>query len=538
MPKPTLRSFLRACLLVMLLPGRIVHAQDTTATGIERTFRPSEPADLVIANRPIITLRAEVLSNKPVQRVKNIEKRLDELFEEDRDLVLTDSVLFGGRGILVDGEPLMFIAAQDLDPTQGERLDAVLARTKQRLQVALSEHRELHDTRAMLRNIGLIALYTVLLVAALWVMGRLRRWIRRRMERFIQQSMERSGIKGGLTRGNTIMLIGKRLVMVFIGLLMLVAIYFWLSAVLGRFPLTRAWSEQMFGIVAKAGLWILEGVIDALPGLGVALLIYLITRWVARLVGGMFDRIASGEVEVTWLDANIAGPTKRIVILVIWIFAIVVAFPYIPGSDTKAFQGIGVLAGLMLSLGSSSVVSQAASGMVIMFNRVIRVGEAVTVGEKVTGIVKRIGYFNTIITTGYGEDVTVPNSEVLGSVITNRSRHGGQGILFTTGVTIGYDAPWRQVQAMLLEAAAGTEGIAKDPAPIVNQHALSDFYVDYRLTIVIQAPFRRTLSALHAAIQDVFNANGVQIMSPHYEGDPQEAKVVPREKRDPGLTKD
>ncbi len=102
-----------------------------------------------------------------------------------------------------------------------------------------------------------------------------------------------------------------------------------------------------------------------------------------------------------------------------------------------------------------------------------------------------------------------------------------------TVVTIGYDTPWRQVEAMLIEAARRTDGILQTPAPQVFQTALSDFYPEYRL--VAQAipseprPRALLLSVLHANIQDVFNEYGVQIMSPHYLGDPQEAKWVPRE---------
>jgi small-conductance mechanosensitive channel len=139
------------------------------------------------------------------------------------------------------------------------------------------------------------------------------------------------------------------------------------------------------------------------------------------------------------------------------------------------------------------------------------------------------------VITSYGEEVTVPNSIVMSSKLTNLSRHGGKGILWTAGVTIGYDTPWRQVHALLLEAARNTAEIAADPAPTVAQHALNDFYVDYRLTVIVQGPFRQTLSALHANIQDIFNVNEVQIMSPHYNRDPELAKVVPPEMRDPGI---
>jgi len=429
----------------------------------------------------------------------------------------------------------MFIAAQDLDPSMGEEIDAVKTRTMERLKVAIADQREMRDSRSMARNIAFVVFYTAVLAVVLFLLGRLRRLISRRAEAFIARSMERTGIKGGLTRSHTLFLIAQRLVMMIIAALMLVVLYFWLTAVLGRIPLTRAWSESMLQVLLDAGMWVLHGVVDALPGLAMVALIYFITRAVARMITSFFTRIQQGEIEVTWIDAGIAAPTRRVVVLIIWVFGLVIAYPYIPGSSSKAFQGVSVLAGVMLSLGSSGIISQVVSGLALMFNRLARVGECIAVGDLVTGVVKQIGYFNTTIVTSYGEEVTVPNSIVMSSKLTNLSRHPGKGILWTTGVTIGYDSPWRQIHAMLLEAARNTPDIATDPAPKVAQHALNDFYVDYRLTVIVQGPFRQTLSALHANIQDIFNANGVQIMSPHYERDPLQAKVVPPEMKDPGI---
>jgi small-conductance mechanosensitive channel len=151
------------------------------------------------------------------------------------------------------------------------------------------------------------------------------------------------------------------------------------------------------------------------------------------------------------------------------------------------------------------------------------------------GTVTELGSFTTRVRTGLGEELTLPNSLVLGTVVKNYSRTvKGHGYIVDTTVTIGYDTPWRQVEAMLVEAAHRTPGILDDPAPRVFQTALSDFYPEYRL--VCQAipheprPRAAVLAALHANIQDVFNEYGVQIMSPHYLGDPSEAKVVPKEK--------
>ena len=222
--------------------------------------------------------------------------------------------------------------------------------------------------------------------------------------------------------------------------------------------------------------------------------------------------------------------TRRLVSIGIWLFALAMAYPYLPGAQTEAFKGLSVLLGLMVSLGASSVVGQGAAGLILIYTRTIRPGEYVRVGEH-EGTVTVLGMFTTRIRTGLGEELTLPNSLITGSVTKNYSRAvQGQGFIVDTTVTIGYDTPWRQVEAMLVEAARRTPGILETPAPHVFQTALSDFYPEYRL--VAQAvtegahPRAEVMTHLHANIQDVFNEYGVQIMSPHYLGDPADAKLV------------
>ena len=184
----------------------------------------------------------------------------------------------------------------------------------------------------------------------------------------------------------------------------------------------------------------------------------------------------------------------------------------------------------MVSLGASSVVGQAASGLILTYTRTLQVGEYVRVGDN-EGTVTRLGTFTTTVRTGLGEELTIPNSLITGTVTKNYSRAvQGKGFIVDTTVTIGYDTPWRQVEAMLIEAANRTPGILKTPPPRVFQTALSDFYPEYRL--VAQAvpsgphPRAEVMTMLHASIQDIFNEYNVQIMSPHYLGDPDHAKVV------------
>jgi small-conductance mechanosensitive channel len=207
------------------------------------------------------------------------------------------------------------------------------------------------------------------------------------------------------------------------------------------------------------------------------------------------------------------------------------AYPYLPGSNTEAFKGLSVLVGVMISIGGSGVVGQAASGLIMIYSRVLREGEYVKIGDT-EGLVTAVGIFSTKIKTSSGEEVNVPNSVIGSSTTVNSSRlTEGKALVVHTSVTIGYNTPWRQVHAMLIQAAENTSGIRSIPKPFVSQTALSDFYVEYRLCVQVDRPdIRRiTMTTLHANIQDVFNEFGVQIMSPHYKDDPSEKVWVPKE---------
>lgn len=218
--------------------------------------------------------------------------------------------------------------------------------------------------------------------------------------------------------------------------------------------------------------------------------------------------------------------------MAVWAFAVVMAYPYLPGASSEAFKGVSVLIGLMVTLGGSSLFSQVASGFILLYSRTLRIGEFIRVGED-EGTVIELGLFTTKISTGLGELLSLPNALVLGTVTRNYSRPtNGHGFMLRTKVTIGYDAPWRQVHGLLVEAARRTPGVTSEPPPEVFQTALSDFYIEYQLVCRATQANAKTradaITALNANVIDIFNEYGVQIMSPHYLADPSSAKVVPR----------
>jgi small-conductance mechanosensitive channel len=223
---------------------------------------------------------------------------------------------------------------------------------------------------------------------------------------------------------------------------------------------------------------------------------------------------------------------RRIAVVLIWVFGIAMAFPFIPGSDSDAVKGVSVLFGLMITLGSSGVISQAMSGLVVVFSRAIRENEYVSVGDY-EGTVTQVGALSAKIRTPRNEEVTIPNSVLVSTPTRNYSRLAGdEGVILQATVGIGYDAPWRDIHDMLIEAARRTPGVRKTPPPFVRQSTLSSFCVDYIINARLEQPEMRlaVLSDLHANIQDIFNEREIQIMTPAFESQPAEPVLVPKTK--------
>ena len=309
-------------------------------------------------------------------------------------------------------------------------------------------------------------------------------------------------------------------------------VYVWLTFVLLQFPYTYPWGRQL-GIFLKDLFGRLgAGILDSIPGMFTVVVIFLLGRVVARVVGGIFRRVENGDLDLPWLHRDTARATRHLVVALIWIFAITVAYPHIPGSHTDAFKGISVLLGLMVSLGSAGLINQVMSGLVVVYSRALKAGEFVRIGDDL-GTVTDVGMLSTKIFTRKREEITIPNAVLVGTKTVNYSRHAaGVGARVGTTVTIGYDAPWRLVHAMLLHSAKQTAGVRKEPTPLVLQRALSNFYVEYELIFSVDKPEERApiLSELHQNIQDAFNEQGVQIMSPAFESQPDEKVFVPKSK--------
>jgi small-conductance mechanosensitive channel len=239
---------------------------------------------------------------------------------------------------------------------------------------------------------------------------------------------------------------------------------------------------------------------------------------VIRFTRFLFREVERGSITLPGFYAEWADPTFKLVRFALIAFAFVAAFPYLPGSQLPAFRGISVMLGLMLSLGSSSVISHLMAGLVLTYLQGFKIGDRVQIGDAVGDVVEKT-LLVTRVRTVKNELIAIPNGLVMAKHIINYSQQARNGgLILHTTLTIGYDTPWRQVHALLKEAALATDGVLADPAPFVLQTALNDFHVSYQLNAHTDRPaeMAATYSRLHQNIQDRFNQAGVEIMSPYY----------------------
>lgn len=525
----TVAAFRPVRFLLALVLAAVAFASAAAAAAADAPA--SQEAVVSVYHRPVAVFRAPFLGVSPADRARRAEDSIREALARGGPGAVTVQQEPQGRVVLIDGALTMIITPQDADPLRGESLDQATRGAVAALTRVIAETREARDRGRVLRAVAWSVGATMLYVALCWAVL----WVRAVLNHHTSQWVDAAGrhvqlAHSALWQPARV----RRIVQLALRLLSWVVLaaftYQWLVFVLKRFPFTRAAGEQLGAFVIRVGERIGGGVLGALPDLAVAVVIFALARAATGMLRPAFERAEHGTGGAGLIDRDLARPTRRIVNVGIWLFALVMAYPYLPGSQTEAFKGVSVLVGLMVTLGGSSLFGQAASGMILMYSRTLRLGEYVRVSGT-EGTVVAIGTFTTRVRTGMGEEVTLPNSVLMGNTIFNLSRVAqGRGYMVTTGVTIGYDTAWREVEAMLLEAAQRTPGVLAEPAPRVLQRALSDFYIDYRLVCQATPELPRERAqlqnALHANIVDVFNEHGVQIMSPHYLGDPEQPKVV------------
>jgi small-conductance mechanosensitive channel len=402
-----------------------------------------------------------------------------------------------------------------------------------RIKSSIEKYRRDRSPERLARGAGYSLVATIGLIAALLVLRRLYRRLYSLLEGRYKSRVHALHIQSlEFVRVETVwamltgVLRGIRLIII------LIIFYFYFHLVLSFFPWTRVFAANLLAYIMKPVLIIGKGILKHIPNLLFIAVLIFVTRYFLKLMNLFFAGIEHRTLTIAGFDPEWARPTYKIARLLVVVFAVIVAYPYIPGSESPAFKGISLFIGVVFSLGSSSAISNIIAGYMMTYRRAFKVGDRVKIDEY-TGDVTEIRLQVTHLRTVKNEEVIVPNSAILAGHVVNFSSFAREkGLILHTTVGIGYQVPWRQVRAMLLKAAEQTANILREPQPFVFQKSLGEFAVTYELNVYVDDPhgMAQIYSELHRNILDAFNEYGVQIMTPSYEGDPDQPKVVPKEK--------
>ena len=298
------------------------------------------------------------------------------------------------------------------------------------------------------------------------------------------------------------------------------------------FPQTKDLAYQLFSYIWNPVKSILYGILAYIPNLFTIFVIYMAIKYLVRMFRYLADEVQSERLKLNGFYPDWAMPTYHIIRFLLYAFMIAMIYPYLPGSNSGVFQGISVFVGLIVSLGSSTVIGNIIAGLVITYMRPFKLGDRIQLNDTTGNVVEKTPLV-TRIRTPKNEVVTIPNSFIMSSHTVNFSQSAREyGLIIHSEVTIGYDVPWRLVNKLLTEAALNTPGVVDDPRPFVLSTSLSDWYPVYQVNAYIKDADKlaEIYSNLHQNIQDRFNAEGVEIMSPHY--------MAMRDGNDPAMPKD
>jgi len=468
----------------------------------------------------LIHVYTRIASFSVSERAHAINTRLIEISK--RPAFFPDSLQLAPKGNGIDliyfDVIIMSITEADgiwLEKTQQELAEGYLAKIKPAILV----EREQNSLQNILKEI----LFTCLLIIGLFLMiflvnrafRALRNYLIRNKETYFKEFKIREIQLLDADRHLRLALIVNNMLRI---LFILLFLYLALPILFSIFPTTRGYADILINWILSPAKKVLWGIIAYLPNLFTILVIYYCVHYTLKFLYFLATEIEKGDIVVSGFYPDWAMHTYTLVRILLYAFMFIVIFPYLPGSNSPIFQGVSVFLGILFSLGSSSAISNGVAGFVITYMRPFKVGDRIKIGE-ISGDVVEKGLLVTHIRTIKNEDIIVPNSNILSNHTINYSTMSDeQGLILHTTVTIGYDVPWPKVHKVLIDAAMKTKSVLKNRPPFVLQTSLDDFYVSYQLNAYTNDPnhMMQTYSELHQHIQDQFNENNIEILSPHY----------------------
>ena len=430
--------------------------------------------------------------------------------------------------IMYDSEVL--VSFTDADAMwEGVSRDSLVANRKQIVVDKFHQMKKEYGVWRMVQNV----IYCLLVLLAQFLLYRLTCWGFSKIEKRIQ-GLKDTKLKPIKIQSYEILDTEKQVALLLLAsrivkyIVLVLQLLISLPIIFSIFPSTKGFALKLLDYFLIPIKKIVFGVVGYIPNLISIFVIWYATRALVRLARYIAQEIENENLKIKNFFPEWAMPTFIIVRILLYTFMVAVIYKYLPGSDSGVFQGISVFVGLIISLGSSTLIANLMAGLVITFMRPFRVGDRIKLNDTMGDIIEKTPLV-TRVKTPKNEIVTVPNSFVMSSLTTNYSSSAQEyGLIIHSDVTFGYEVPWQQVHQLMIQAALATPYIEAQPSPFVLQTKLDDWYVVYQINAYTRNPDKMALiySQLHANIQDIFNEAGIEVMSPHFMGVRQNDQVI------------
>lgn len=467
------------------------------------------------------------------ERAKQITERIEGLAADSsfppEDLQLKE---VGELTAIVGGE-VVVMGLSDLDAKAlGEGRSLIAKTYETRIRAAIIEYRDARSFSRLAVSAGFSVIAIVVAIVALVLLRVLLKRVEALLHSYFDNRMQTLTTESrSIFRIERLWQIIHAMFTVLRNGASIMVVLFLLKYILMQFPWTSTAGNRLFSSVGRQLKELGLGFLSATPNILFLVILFFITRYGLSLARLYFNAIQVGRITVSDFYPEWAQPIYKLVRAVVIAVALAIAYPFIPGSNSDAFKGLSIIAGVILSIASTTAMANTFAGYMLLFRRAFHAGDLVKIGD-VVGFITDMRLQVTHIRTIKNEEITLPNSQIMACHVTNLSKPSREGrLILHSEVGVGYEVPWRQVEAMLIEAAQRTDGLLKDPPPFVFQLKLNDFAIAYQINAYSNRAeeMSRILSDLHRNILDLFNEHEVQIMTPAYENDPKEPKVVSKD---------
>jgi small-conductance mechanosensitive channel len=252
----------------------------------------------------------------------------------------------------------------------------------------------------------------------------------------------------------------------------------------------------------------------SLTSLAIGVLVVALTLFLSRTATAILDRRMANRKH---LDPGLRYTIARLFKYFLVAVGVLIALRQAFGIDLTSIAVVFTALSVGIGFGLQYIAADIASGFILLFERPIRVGDRITIGDD-EGDVQSINMRTTIVMTNDRISIIVPNSKLVTQRVINWS-YGDPRARISILVNVSYDADVDLVSRTLLEAAKDVEFVLEEPSPKVQFLKFADYALEFRLLVWTRHPNRhpQIRSDINYRIKNLFRERGIEIPYPTQE---------------------